>query len=136
MSIELKIKSKHLAEESRIIRFEENKLKSQVRYQSNKHRETGSNSEFEFFQCKEHQKRESLYLHRTRDVRFENRATFLARAYLAGKSYHQVENKREESKECEFYTFVLPRVIGMVKKYGKLKDDSLEEKIKSWATLK
>ena len=79
MSIKLKIKSKHLALEAGVIRFEEQKLKRQIEW------------------LKQHQKNEtetsimgtwnSLNSHRRFEVRNEARATYLARAYIEGRKY-------------------------------------------------
>lgn len=93
MSIELKIKSKHLSEEAKIIRFEERKLKAK--------------NKPAFW---------SLRQHRTWDVRNENRATFLARAFLAGKAYNSVEHKVHSMYKLEY--IIAPRVVAMVNKYG------------------
>ena len=108
MSVELKIKSKHLSVEAQIIRFEEQKLRKQINW------------------LKEHQKPftsldekwDSLNAHRRIDVRQENRATFLARAYIEGKAYLNVEQKRKPEKEYDF-SRVMKRVAAMVAKYGK-----------------
>jgi hypothetical protein len=126
MSIELKIKSKHLSEEARIIRFEENKLLKNVQYRRRKHYEAGSNEEYKYYYDKDHQSYASLNKHRTWDVRNENRATFLARAYIAGVPYKSVEQKRKEANEFTFQNFVLPRVFSMVVKYGKREEGAWE----------
>jgi hypothetical protein len=119
MSLELKIKSKHLGEEARIIRFEEHKLTKQVAWHQRQHEATGSNEPLNLYTCKPHRQRNSLREHRVKDVRRENRATFLARAYIDGTSYLSVEAKRKSEREFEFYNFILPRVVNMVAKYGK-----------------
>lgn len=106
MSVELKVKSKHLSEEARIIRFEEQKFRKQVDWLKS-HQQPYE---------KEHATMMSLKDHRRKDVRNENRATFLARAYLAGKTYKSVEQKCHE--EYTLYTYILPRVYDMVNKYG------------------
>lgn len=93
MSIELKIKSKHLSVEAQIIRFEENKL-----------RKTDQETYF------------SLRNHRRWDVRNENRATFIARAYLAGKRYKSVE--RHVNDEGVLIAYIVPRALSMINKYG------------------
>jgi hypothetical protein len=93
MCVELKIKSKHLSEEAKIIRFEEEKLRHKNRDK--------------FFSLREHRKL---------DVRNENRATFLARAFLAGKAYKTVERKVHDLPKL--YYSILPRVLAMVNKYG------------------
>ena len=109
MSIELKIKSKHLALEAKVIRFEETKVKKQLKWLS-------KNKPTEVYAAQ--LGLNSLSEHRKHVVGRENRATFLARAYIAGKSYNYVEaGKRKERKHYEFNTYVLPRVLEMVKKY-------------------
>lgn len=109
MSVLLKIKSKHLALEAGVIRFEENKLKKQIRYLRDKGmphiRVEGSLN--------------NICAHRRWDVRNENRATFLARAYIAGKSYKQLEHKVKDYNLLVDY--IVPRVTSMVKKYHSYK---------------
>ena len=106
MSVELKVKSKHLSEEARIIRFEEHKFRKQVDWLK------GRQQPYE----KEHATMMSLKEHRRWDVRNENRATFLARAYLAGKDYKTVEHKCNDLVVLRCYIF--PRLCEMVNKYG------------------
>jgi len=106
MSVELKIKSKHLSEEARIIRFEERKFHKQVDWLKT-HQQTYD---------KEHATMMSLKQHRRWDVRNENRATFLARTYLAGKDYKTVEHKCNDLVVLRCYIF--PRLCEMVNKYG------------------
>jgi hypothetical protein len=113
MSIELKIKSKHLALEPAIIRKEEKKLLKQIAW-FNSYRMRAVENDPAFKQMKS--KRESLYLHRVINVRHEARATYLARAYLAGIPYEKVESKRHE--DHTFIFVILPRVYSMVAKYG------------------
>ena len=129
MSVELKIKSKHLSEEARIIRFEERKLRSKIAYKIRKHHEAGHNDPYELWSDNDHRDWSSLQNHRKWDVRNENRATFLARAYIAGIPYNRVEQKRKD--ERLFTQFILPRVFSMVVKYGKRQDGDWE-----WDTQK
>lgn len=96
MCVELKIKSKHLSVEAKIIRFEEEKLRNR--------------DKAKFFSLREHRKL---------DVRNENRATFLARALLAGKAYKTVERKVHDLPKL--YYSILPRVLVMANKYGSVK---------------
>ena len=110
MSVELKIKSKHLSEEARIIRFEERKFRKQVDWLKT-HQQTYD---------KEHATMMSLKQHRRWDVRNENRATFLARTYLAGKDYKTVEHKCNDLVVLRCYIF--PRLCEMVNKYGPAAD--------------
>ena len=97
MSIFLKIKLKSLAAEARIIRAQERKTKG-------KHNDT----------------RESLYLHRTKDVRGEARATHVAYGFLRGREYACIEPKSYTQPDWK-------RVEAMVKKYG-----VLDEKFAAW----
>ena len=124
MSIELKIKSKHLSEEARIIRFEERKLFKQFQWAKKNHYETGSNDEYKYYHDPAWQKWNSLSNHRKWDVRNENRATFLARAYIAGVPYSKVEQKRED--EVLFRSQIFPRICAMVVKYGKREQGDVE----------
>ena len=105
MSIQLKIKSKHLGLEAKVIKFEEAKLKQQLRWMR-KHQESVQKLEWQL---------QSITNHRKHEVRNENRATFLARAYIAGVPYRTVENKVKDRDKRNCY--VVPRVHAMVKKY-------------------
>lgn len=107
MSIELKIKSKHLGLEAKVIKFEEAKLKKQLKWHSVRH---SPNQKLEW-------KLNSITNHRKWDVRNENRATFLARAYIAGVAYNTVEANRKPENEYKFQIYVLPRVLAMVNRY-------------------
>lgn len=109
MSVELKIKSKHLGLEAGVIRFEEHKIKKQMRWKS----KTQQPIDHEIYQLN------NLKNHRRWDVRNENRATFLARAYIAGIPYKALEAKRKPENESRFKNNVLPRVAAMVSKYDK-----------------
>jgi hypothetical protein len=126
MSVELKIKSKHLSEEARIIRFEERKLFKQYRWALNNYRAAGNNDMYPRWNDKAFMDYASLNHHRRWDVRNENRATFLARAYIAGVQYNTVEHKRKPENEHVFQTQILPRVFAMVLKYGKGEDGDWE----------
>jgi len=105
MSIKLKIKSKHLALEAGVIRFEEQKLKRQIEWLKT-HQEDDSHVRAIW---------ESLNSHRRFDVRNENRATYLARAYIKGRKYKTIENNIKDLGTFNIY--ILPRVVSMVIKY-------------------
>lgn len=150
MSVELKVKSKHLSEEARIIRFEERKHLKQYRWAKDRYRATGNNDTYPCWDDKAFKTYYSLNRHRKWDVRNENRATFLARAYIAGVPYTSVEQKRKTEKESDFQILILPRVWNMVVKYGKREDGDwiwnrekgkyeatavLKQKIQQWAKL-
>ena len=120
MSIELKIKSKHLALEPAIIRKEERKLNKQIEHYKSYHQITGGDG-CTWSYSKHHPdlynmylKRGSLICHRKWDVRNEARATYLARAYIKGMPYNVVEaNTRELPAQS-----VMTSLIRMVMKYG------------------
>lgn len=118
MSIELKIKSKHLALEAGVIRFEEQKLKKQIRWFCDKHM---PHSQVEY-------KLNQISSHRKWDVRNENRATFLARAYIAGRPYITVERSVKDQAVLECY--IIPRIVAMVQRYHSRKTTT--EDIKNW----
>ena len=125
MSIELKIKSKHLSLEAKVIRFEEAKVIKQLKWlHKNKPKEVYY-KELELV---------SLSNHRKYVVGIENRATFLARAYIAGTPYNKVECKRRDDKAYEFNAMVIPRVYEMVKKYApyQMRKDLTKEMIIDW----
>lgn len=118
MSIELKIKSKHLALEPAIIRKEEQKLHSyikKVRAKDPKGIELQKFNEL-------NQKFFSLRQHRKEDVRQEARATYLARAFMKGTPYKAVERSRKQKdgyiqNTGPFYGYILDRVTAMVIRY-------------------
>lgn len=131
MSIELKIKSKHLGEEARIIRFEERKQLKQYQWGLNNWAAAGHNGMYPRWHDAAFKTYCSLNIHRKWDVRNENRATFLARTYIAGKTYKSVEQKRKPENEFKFQTYILPRVQAMVVKYGVRQDGDWEwDKVK------
>ena len=135
-SVELKIKSKHLSVEAKIIRFEERKLKDKIDYI----RSHFNNDDLTKLETTFH----SIRNHRKVDVRNENRATFLARAMISGKPYRVVENtgiRRKYyitlSNSINYYT--LERVAKMVARYRDhrtlLNSASIAEyvqKVKDW----
>ena len=102
MSLELKIKTKHLAAEATIIRFEENKLRDR----------------------KQDRSPGSLWwkinTHRRHELREEQRAAFLARAYLNGaRTARRMEPKRRPEKEYRFKHSIIPRAAKLINKYRK-----------------
>lgn len=83
MSVELRVKEKSLAAEAKIIRQEEIKAKKSATW-CRKHQMSGEAERF-------NKTRESLHEHRIEVVRFECRATNLARAYIKGTPYRSIE---------------------------------------------
>jgi hypothetical protein len=128
MSIELKIKAKHLALEPAIIRHEEEKLKKQIKYLKLKGEKTESLSN----------KLNSLQFHRRYYVCNASRATHLARTYLSGKPYVYAEKNRKPDREQIFQGPIIEKTATMIKKYGP--DPSADEKviqakIRDWSKL-
>ena len=127
MCVELIIKNKHLSEEAKIIRSMEHKVKRQVDWLRNK----------EYYYSDEYIEKFKLFLslkeHRRMDVRRENRATYLARAFINGVEYNRVEQKRKKEREYEFKWYIIPRVVSMVRKYGgKNHHNITKEEILEW----
>ena len=114
MSIELKIKHKHLALEPAIIRKEERKLLNQIAWYK-QHYQIKDISNYKEA-LKVSYKYQSLQQHRCVVVRNEARATHLARAFIAGKPYSSVEKTRKD--EVLFKTRIIPRIFYMIAKYG------------------
>ena len=115
MTVQLKIKSKHLATEPSIIKHEEKKLKKQRKHlvqMESYDPNTLRNINY---------KLESLISHRRSDVRNESRATFLARAYIKGMPYNKVEDVFHSHKLLSAYNGkIIKRAADMVCKYGPL----------------
>ena len=88
--IELRIKAISLMDEARTIRREEHKVSGSDRY--------------------------SLQQHRKTIVRWEARATHLARGYLTGMPLQALERKWKHPGQ--FWTHIYPPLERMVKKYG------------------
>ena len=125
MSIELKIKAKHLALEPNVIRTEERKLIKQIKWLNKR----GEDATWTIL------KLESLSAHRRWNVRNESRATNLARAYLAGKPYSYAEKARKPENEIMFQLYIVPRIIVMVSKYGTREQRKVTaDVIRAWAS--
>lgn len=127
MSIELKIKEKHLALEPHIIRCEERKLKARIKYMKKNSLEKTDILSSQL---------NSLNLHRRGEVRNAARATHLARTYLAGSPYILAEKKRKKDKEPMFQYLIIPKITSMVKKYGTNMASIEDKAIRDWSVLK
>ena len=116
MSIKLKIKSKTLAEEARIIKREENKARDYARYRRDRQKPI----------TRIEKARAGFVDHRKHVVRPEARATFLARAFIRGAKYRDVETplfpKRPLllgwQKPIGYLPNLLNRIVAMVNKYS------------------
>lgn len=90
MSIELKIKTKHLSAEAAIIRREENKLKKSLAWAK-------ANEKAEE-EAKLRGQIHSLHHHRTTTVRSHARSAHLAHSYMRGRTYRQIENDKTRTQ--------------------------------------
>ncbi len=119
MSIHLKIKSKHLASESRIIKLEETKLKRRIRYARLKSKNPNSlvNS------------LNDLSSHRKAIVRSHARSTHLAYGFLRGKRYRRIEDSRTRT------TPNWKEVERMIVKYGNEDQRVLKQRFAEWKSV-
>lgn len=125
MTIELKIKQKHLALEPNIIRHEERKLKKRMR----NHRSEDGTSSIDL-----ERKLQSLTNHRCWNVRNEARATHLARTFIEGKPYTYAERKRND--DGLFQLYIIPRILAMVQRYGGRENRGITvDVIREWSKL-
>lgn len=111
--LELKIKNKHLSEESKIIRHEERKLIKQAKWlRENQAHRNSVDVENSY---------NSLHNHRKIDVRNEQRATFIARAFLENRAYESIEGSKpkDENAKAVFNFYIKPRALKIVNKYRK-----------------
>jgi len=133
MSVQLKIKHKHLALEPGIIRLEEQKILKQIKHiRDNSAYITDSEKKILNLECKFN----NLVCHRKWNVRYESRATHLARAYIAGKEYKWIEPLRKEMNEYHFINDIVPRIVKMVSKYGSYEQRKVtKEQILEWCKL-
>ena len=138
MSVQLKIKSKHLALEPAIIRNEEKKLLKQIKHHKQYHQIVAGNM-WDYYKdhpdlFKLYGKYINLYNHRKYDVRNEARATFLARAYIKGMPYKVVESKTKDGGLC---SAVSSSLVRMVMKYGKARYNSdMDRSVVPFKTIK
>lgn len=127
MSIELKIKAKHLALEPAIIKHEIKKLGKQISWIE---RNTNEKDIWSLV-CKQG----NLQSHLDFDVKLEARATHLIRAMIAGTSYSRVENTKsmEYGKGYKYFA-IRQRMVRMYKKYisRTATDEFAKAQIEQW----
>lgn len=119
MSIELKIKSKHLASEAKIIRKEEQRLNNIIINSIKR----GENNEKKIEDLRRMQC--SIADHRKSVVRDVRRSTHLAYNYLRGNSYKSVENTSRTNPN-------LKEIVRMVTKYSDNNKLEVTDKINEW----
>ena len=146
MSVELKIKAKHLALEPAIIRQEEQKIKRQLAWHLDQvdgekvvqWRWHNSEDPIKVSALKLRSKLNSLIYHRMdrshNGLRTEARATALARAFIDGTKYSKVEQSRKPENEWAFRNIVVPRIAKMVMKYGnnRLSEEKILSLVQAW----
>jgi len=132
--IKLKIKIKHLALEPALIRIEERKLLKQAAWRREHQTEENQYTHEKYWDY------ETLRNHRIYDVRREARATQLAYAFLRGKKYEDIEQKRESNYWTVYFNNKMrKRIIDIVYKYQVttwVDKEVIEEQINSWLEYK
>lgn len=122
MSTYLKVKFKSLAEEAKIIRIEERRVKAHSSYKK---------------ECEENEWGEQRRLlhglksHRKRVVRTEARATHLARGFLKGVAYKAMESKVHVGNEPNW-----SYIQKMAEKYGTEDKRVIAQKFAEWKSAK
>lgn len=118
MSIELKVKHKTLATEAQFIRKEERKQLGYSRYCRTTNELDWNLPYAQYLKLRDH---------RTQVVRPEARLTGIARGYLRGRSYSEIEipkgPNRLSQDDCE-------RITKMIQKYGGT--DATRKGIEKW----
>jgi hypothetical protein len=114
----LKVKIKSLAEEARIIRAEERRVKAQRFHARGRQGEETrlAGLDAEFF---------GLYHHRTQDVRREARAANIAYAFMRGRPYAKIEKAGSANVPVD-------RAISLVAKFGYVKPAQATIDMKAW----
>ena len=133
MSYKLKIKAKHLAAESRIIRFEEQKTGREISKLDYKER-TSDDARYRRYRAAQGFKLNSLHSHRVNVVRPAARQTHLARAFLKGMPYKVVEGKLRDTTRVlateNWISRMVNPIAAMATKYGKT--NVTPEDIRDW----
>jgi hypothetical protein len=125
--VELKVKSKALEAEAKIIRTEENRVKAQFRY--NRYKQEQRKADAASFRLK------SLQDHRRGIVRQVAHDTFIARAFLGGRPYSTHAVTKKGMGYTSWYS-----VRNMVRKYGGpefkiMTNEEIDDKLEAWKIL-
>lgn len=139
--IELKIKALSLTMEARIIKRLERKLKRRYPHHATDeiNKKTGLPETIIHYGPSPllNPKRASQFFliqgHRKNEVRLEARATHLARAFLKGRPYHEVEQKALDVV-CPLFKNhpVKLRIEALVKKYGQGDSRAIAQRFEEW----
>jgi hypothetical protein len=124
----LKVKIKSLAEEARIIRLEELRAMphSKPRPREGKNGTAAIRPGLWVEKYADPELQRSLWLHRTVDLRQEQRSAMIAYAFLRGKLYRSVERKAASAPN-------LKRVRELVRKFGPIRGNAEESiRLEEW----
>lgn len=134
MSIELKIKALSLAAEARVIRNQEKRIGRKLsKLHAKMANSPGDNTgTLKFSQHRNIDNLTSIHTHRVLQVREEARLTHLARAYLKGTPYKEVENKTLPAKTLSEDHF--ERISRMATSYGQTMARIWPTNIEDWVT--
>lgn len=129
-SVELKIKRKSLAYESRIIRQEEIKCKEDARSARIKQKLARANAKAATF--------DSLYLHRRYVVRPEARAANIAHGFLRNVPYQEIErifyksSYGYDNQSSRSENVLWDRIVNIVAKFGGMDFVDAKNKVLAW----
>ena len=130
MKIELKIKAKTLATESKYIRREELKMRNAARWE----RRNADDEPSIAAAMRLHSKWHSLHTHRLDVVRREARLTHLVRGFVAGKPYKALERSVRWQNRIRDHD--IDRMVKMLVRFGLGGGDntvkSLTHQMKKW----
>jgi hypothetical protein len=132
----MKVRIKELAQESKFIRKEENKVKSKKEYLYEKFPKMETSVGVLYGDlCNDQAK---LASHRKYEVRNAARAAQLAYAFLRGIPYLTVEGKRKQEKEYLFNANIKPEIKRLVKKFGNLytyNSENYDAEVDKWLDI-
>jgi hypothetical protein len=131
----MKVRIKELAQETKFIRLEQDKIKSKQKIMP-------CPSMYDHIKREWYPKRDNnsgdwvaLESHRKVEVREAARAAQLAYGFLREISYYEIESKRKLEKEYRFNNYIKPEIKRLAKKFGKLYGkENYDEEIERWLT--
>lgn len=129
----MKVKIKELAQESKFIRLEMNKIKSKQKIAPIKLEFDYTKYRYKSVSDVDSDDWRALYNHKKYVVGEAARAVQLAYGFLRGIPYHKLESKRKLEKEWTFKTRIKPEIVRLANKFGCLgRDETYAEDIEKW----